>query len=111
MLVGYISLALPAAFITFRRTAIMVLLLFLVAPVRANQFSALASQTLRRRTTVIAFIVNQRFRIVLRVTWTFAPYSNIIQCFIQQFDLEVATFPTIAEYAINRARILETPHH
>jgi len=84
---GESSLNFPTTSITSQFAAIMVFLLLVILPVRANQFNTSTSQTLPKRVTIITFIGNQSFRISSRTTPTFAWHSNVIQRFFEELDL------------------------
>jgi hypothetical protein len=81
------SLNFPTAFITSQLSAIMVFLLFVVAPVRANQFNTTCLELPSQRVTVISFVGNQSLRLFSRTTSTFAWHSNVIQRFFEELDL------------------------
>jgi len=84
---GKSSLNFPTAFITSQLSAIMVFLLFVIAPVRANQFDTTCLKSLAQRVTVIPLVGNQSLRFFSWTTSTFAWHSNIIQRFFEEFDL------------------------
>ena len=81
------SLDFPAAFITSQLSAIMVFLLFVIAPVRANQFDTMCLELPSQRVTVISFIGNQSLMFFSRTTSTFAWHSNVTQRFFEELDL------------------------
>ena len=80
------SLNLPAAFITSELATIMVLLLLIIAPVRANQLNVSTSQTLSKRVAIITSVGNQTSRVFSWTTSAFAWYSNVVQRLFEELD-------------------------
>jgi len=80
------SLNFPTALITPQLSAIMVLLLFVVAPVRANQFNTTCLKPPSQRVTIVSFVSNQSLRFFSGTTSTFAWHNNVIQRFFEQRD-------------------------
>ena len=83
---GKRSLNFPAAFITSQLASIMILLLLVIAPVRANQFNASRSQTLSKRVAVITFVSNQPLRPFSWTTSAFAWHGDVVQRLFEEFD-------------------------
>jgi len=80
------SFNLPAAFITSQLAAIMVLLLLIVAPVRANQFNASTSQTLSKWVAIVTFVSNQPLRSFSWTTSAFSWHADVVQRLFEEFD-------------------------
>lgn len=78
------SLNLIPSFISPHLTSIVIFLPFVIAPIRANQFETLASQTFAKRVTIIALISNQTFGIFTRSASAMARHSDIVQRFFEQ---------------------------
>lgn len=77
---GKSSFNLPAAFVTAKLPAIVISLLFIVVPVRADQLDTPVSKTLTKGVTVIALIGNQPQEVVLR-------YNDTVQRLLEERDL------------------------
>jgi hypothetical protein len=73
-----------ATSITPHLASIIILLSLVIAPVRANQFNAFASQTFTQRVAVITPVGNQPPRIFSRSAAGFTRHSNIVQCFFEE---------------------------
>jgi hypothetical protein len=84
---GKSSFYFPAAFITSQLSAIVVFLLLVILPIRANQFNTSASQTFPKRVAIISFVSNQSLRFFSWTTSTFTWNSNVIQRFFEELDL------------------------
>ena len=83
---GESSLNFPSAFISSQLTAVMVFLLLVIMPIRANQFNTSTSQTLTKRVAVITFISNNPFGIFPWTAAAFAWHSNVVQRFLEELD-------------------------
>ena len=83
---GKESLNFPTTFITPQLASIMILLLLIVAPIRANQLNTSRSQTLSERVAVVTFVSNQSFRSLSRTTSAFAWHSDVVQRLFEEFD-------------------------
>ena len=81
------SLNFPTAFITSQLSAIMVFLLLVVAPVRANQFNTTCLKPPSQWVTVIALVSNQTLWFLARPTSSFSGHSNVIYRFFEELDL------------------------
>ena len=84
---GESSLNFPTAFITSQLSAIMVFLLLVVAPVRANQFNTTCLKPPSQWVTVIALVSNQTLWFLARPTSSFSGHSNVIYRFFEELDL------------------------
>ena len=76
-----------AAFVTPQLTAVMVSLLFVIVPVRANQFYAPFSQTLTERVGVVTFISDKAFRVFARTTPIFTRHRDTVQRLLEERSL------------------------
>ena len=78
------SLNFPTSFISSQLSAITILLIFIIAPVRANQFNATLLQSSSKRVTVIALISNQTIRFISRPASSFSGHVDIFQRLFEQ---------------------------
>jgi len=74
-------------FITSHFAAIIIFLLLVVAPVRANQFNTLCLKLPSQQVTVISFVSNQSLRSFSRTTSTFTWNSDRFQRLFEELDL------------------------
>ena len=80
------SFNLPTTFITPQLATIMVLLLLIVAPVRANQFNTSTSQTLSKWVAIVTFVSNQSLRSFSWTTSAFSWHGDVVQRLFEEFD-------------------------
>ena len=73
-----------ASSVTSHLAAIIMLLSFIIAPVRANQFNAFASHTFTQGVAVITLVSNQSLRISFGTPSAFARHSNICYRFFEE---------------------------
>ena len=83
---GERSLNFPTTLITSELAAIMVPLLLIIAPVRADQFNASRSQTLSKRVAVITFVSNQPLRFFSWTTSAFSGHGDVVQRLFKELD-------------------------
>jgi hypothetical protein len=84
---GKSTLNFPTAFIASQLSTIMVFLLFVVAPIWANQFNTTCLELPSQRVTVITLVSNQTLWIFARPASSFSRHSNVIQRFFEELDL------------------------
>jgi len=80
-------LNLIATFITPHLAAIIVFLLLVVAPVRANQLNTFVTQAFAKPITIVSLVGNQPLRFFPRTALSFTRPRDIVQRFFEQLDL------------------------
>jgi len=77
----------PPTFISSQLAAIMIFLLFVVVPVRADQFNTARLQSSSQRITVIGLVGNQPIGFLARSASTFSGDRNVVYRLFEEFDL------------------------
>jgi hypothetical protein len=81
---GESSLNFPTAFITSQLSAIIVFLLFVITPIRANQLNATPPEFPSQRVTVISLVSDQTPGLFLRSALGLSGHIDIFQRFFEQ---------------------------